>query len=220
MNSGCLLVSTCLVLSMKAAAQPAAPADTPAPDWSIGAGVNLANQALPSVSLGAPFDTNVISVLPGASALIERRLNPVIWIVVGVGVNYTTLGGSHGPNPTQSTDSLAILALSVGLRFQLTQGGPVDLSVLTSATAGYASHTTAVTNPPSPPAASIDQAFGVGVQAGLGLERMLTERLAARIAVYVLKVEYDDGKPPGGDEVSSLSVGLTVSPWVELRMYF
>jgi hypothetical protein len=217
-----LTLLACATFPYAALAQHAR-ADSSDPVWSVGAGINL-SLTQPFGALGVA--TPDIARLPVASASVERMLGGGLWLVAGVMGGYGSSTSEPDPQPAnqhvETDQTFSGIGLSAGARYELNPGSPVVVSGLGLLTFGTGStkqnqSTTAggVTNSVS----RTESSTGVGVSAGLTVEKMLTDRLGLRIATTLARIGWTHATA-AATKTSGFNVGVTIDPGLELRLYF
>jgi hypothetical protein len=200
------------------AARPAA--DASAPQWSLGGGVSYV-----ILRLQSPVGSSLLE--PSASASLEHRLSARTWLVVGA---YGSVQRFRSDDP--AVDSYGIprndsrqLALTLGVRRILTRPGAmvqVSLLALGEAGVGDADRRTVYFSGVS--TSTDETTWNVGADAGIALDRELTDGLSLRVASPLLGARYSwsvvDATGTARRHSSGFSVDALLAPRLELRLAF
>jgi hypothetical protein len=232
------LVSLCLVPSValaevaegpsaappSVAAAPAPAAAEPTGPWSLGAGLGYVVYGSPVFAASYPGYTN-LPYAPTVRASLERAVAPRWWLVAGAsGFASRTrsdvqAGYTYPPTRSDATS----LSISGGVRRALhAPGAPVTVSGLLLAQVGW---TTARSDRAGAvPEVQRGEALGVGLSAGLAVDRELLTGLSLRVATPVLAAMWTSQRL--SSDVSGVArtkggeVSLTLAPSLELRLDF
>lgn len=209
------IVRTRVVLAepVAPAAQPTAAADaSPAPPWSVLAGLGFADRGgFGGVgALGLPFDAFVTG---------ERRLAGPLWLMArftGM-VSHSAADGAAGTSESTSANTRA----GLGLRVAIGSREELELSIFAMVNAGYAW---------SGSGDFTGETSSVGGHLGVALDRDIVENFGIRVSAVVATADrswftWTQPDPVGmGGSVMSRSSGsnfrLALTPAAELRWSF
>lgn len=200
------------------------------PAWNVGAGLFVSSTG---VAVGTTATGSARLVVPVARASLERRLAPGTWLVLGLSGSYTDESAEPSSQPANTRlrvdTANSSAALSAGVRWTLANVGGVHLSGLGLLTYGYTGTTLSTEttqNGVTTTTTGKSSANQFGVAGGLALEKNLTERLALRFAVGVLRLAYASGTslddPINGtrSNIGGVLASIGFDPSIELRLYF
>jgi hypothetical protein len=220
-------------------------AEEAASEWSLGVGVELRSPRLLLVAnplavpgLGGLGSLGVPSIPATPLVSLERRLDERHWLVLGLGASFSSsVTTPVEPMPLPLGEEAALrhrsgfVSGSVGIRRWLTSpSAPVLLSVVGSATVGYAralTHGVLFNGASLVPTSGGSWTAAAGLSGTFAAERFLTEHLTARLSAQVLQAQYSYFRASGPSfgtprpsQTSGLSAGLGLEPALELRLYF
>lgn len=222
-----LLVAPLLAAAQEAPSAATSPASTqpsaaaPTPQWSFGGGISYVVYSGP-VSLG----TTSALFVPAASASLERRLSDRTWLVAGV---FGSVQRYRADVPTGSVgttrDDARTLSLTGGVRRVLTRSGAiVQVSLVALGEAEIGDGERNYVNYSGPSVASDATSWSVGANAGLALDRELTDGVSLRVASPLLGASYNwtmvDQVGAPRRQGSGFYVNALLAPRLELRMAF
>jgi opacity protein-like surface antigen len=200
------------------------------PPWNVGAGLFVSTSG---VAVGTTATGSARLVVPVGRASLERRLAQGTWLVLGLSGSYTDESAEPSSQPANTRirvdTSNSSAALSAGVRWSLASVGGVQLSGLGLLTYGYtgtALSTETTQNGTTTTTTGKSSANQFGVAGGLALEKGLTDRLALRFAVSVLRLAYASGTslddPINGtrSNIGGVLASIGFDPAIELRLYF
>lgn len=188
--------------------------------WSLGAGVTFAEVV--SISPAQLPGAGALVSSPTAVANLERRLDRGLWLTLGVAGGAATVDTTISGVQSSSTTRYVTFAVAPGLRKVVTpDDAPVEVSVLGEVQLGFARGSFEVNNTA---AASTTHELRAGLLGGFAVERRLIDGLSVRAAARLLNASYDratsDGAGTVGQKSEGFSVGLIVSPSLEMRFAF
>lgn len=209
------------------AAGPGSGSAAPLPQWSFGGGLSYDFLRFPGSSASLVMST---ALVPTAGASLERRLSERSWWVLGLAGSawHDRQDVPDGSAGTGRYDTRA-LSVSAGVRKAVSRSGaPVEVSVVVAALAGVTDGERRVDSRNSgAPTSSVtrdETTWFAGAQAGLALERALTDGLSLRVASPLLRASASWGsvREAGKPELRSSSVGVAaaLAPTLELRVQF
>lgn len=188
-------------------------------NWSLGAGLTFGTD----ISTLMAIDQHKIApTSPPVSVMLERRLAPTTWLT------FRAIGSrlsAKGTEDNASETAVSSLGAAVGMRFVLTTGKLMELSV--NAGLGYLHESQTTTEHFT--GASRETVEGVShyqATAGLAVQRMLIENLALRLSANILKIGYlsttttVEGKEQKDQGQTGLELGLDFLPTIEVRFFF
>jgi hypothetical protein len=218
-----------------AAVSAPAPATAPAnaspaalPQWSFGGGLAYSMYEFPGYSYSLLF-RDTAPVVPTVTASLERRLSPRSWLVLGLaGAVWRDRQDVPAGSSGYGRNDLRELTVTAGVRRPVTRAGaPVEVSVVVAVQGGIYDAEQRVDQRYSTTSTSSTQdvtAWFAGAQAGLAIERALTDGLSVRVASPLLQGRYSRGsvRQAGQPDARSSSVraSATLAPTLELRLQF
>lgn len=215
--------------SLEPASAAAGASPAPLPQWSFGGGLAYAMYDFPGFSYSLLFRDDAPAV-PTVTATLERRLSPRSWLVLGLaGAVWRDRQDVPAGASGYGRNDLRELTVTAGVRRPVTRAGaPVEVSVVVAAQGGtydaeqrldqrYTMGTTTSSTRDL-------TAWFAGAQAGLAIERALTDGLSIRVASPLLQGRYSRGsiREAGQPDArsSSVRVSATLAPTLELRLQF
>lgn len=209
-----LTVAALLVAPLLAAAK------EPTPQWNFGGGISYVIYSAPILA-----STSGLFV-PAAGASLERRLSDQTWLVAGVfgSVQRNRADLATGSSGT-ARDDARTLSFTGGVRRVLTRsGGIVQASLVALGEAGIGDGERRDVDFSGTSVASDATSWFVGANAGIALDRELTDGVSLRIASPLLGASYrwsmvDEVGAPRR-HASGLYVSALLAPRLELRMAF
>jgi hypothetical protein len=213
-----------------AAAATTAPTPPPAqPDWSFGGGLVYSMYEFPAGSYSLLFRGPAPAV-PTVTASLERRMSPRSWLVLGVaGAVWRDRQDVPSGSSGYGRNDLRELTVTAGVRRPVTRAGaPVEVSVVVAAQGGIYDAEQRIDQRYTPATTTSTTqdltAWFAGAQAGLAIERALTDGLSVRVASPLLQGRYSRGsvRQAGQPDAhsSSARVTATLAPTLELRLQF
>ncbi len=215
--------------------EPAAPAAAPPPvsvsepvppdraSWSLGAGIAGTNVYVFTAGSAMLVIENRT---PSAIASLERRLSGGTWLVLGLDGSYDRRTTDNAAGTGVSTkDELLYGRLSAGVRHVVTPArAPVDVSFVALATAAR-TRLKSTTEFSGVETTNESEAWSVGAEGGIAIDRVLTGGLSVRVATPLVQASWGKATATPGDggpevKYDDVAVVAVIAPRLELRLAF
>lgn len=218
--------SLTVAISSSARADGTATGDTArtAPTWSLGGGLVWERLAVFPSNTTTPL-ASVLVAVPGALGLLERRVTERSWVFLDVSAFVQRYRADVDPNSSGWTRlDERRLGLSFGVRTPVTRAGaPVEVSFVGSLNGSVSDGEQRRTSFGSQTRED-DRSWSAGANAGIAVQRELTEGLALRVATPILFGSYGSWRAsaPGQPtrRSTSVTVGVDLAPQLELVAFF